>query len=48
MTSFDEQFLAAHGLAPRVLMPDPGEDARDLYQRLGPEAFALKIKEALA
>lgn len=32
--------LTAHGLAPHVLMPSPGEDARDLLTTVGLDRFA--------
>ena len=40
------QMLAA-GLGPAVLLGEPGEDARDLYQRLGPDRFAHAVDHAL-
>lgn len=39
--------LDAAGLAPYVLLPDPGDDARDLLHRTGPAAFATEITEVL-
>jgi hypothetical protein len=39
--------LRAHGLAPHVLMPAPGEDPRDLLARLGPPQFAEQVTAAL-
>lgn len=39
--------LRAHQLAPHVVMPADGEDARDLHTRIGADAFAALIKEAL-
>ncbi|MDN5918672.1 MAG: hypothetical protein L0I76_26845 [Pseudonocardia sp.] len=37
--------LRTAGLAPHVLMPDPGEDARELLARVGPGAFRSLIEE---
>lgn len=34
-------------LAPHVLMPDPGEDARDLYTRVGSDAFNTLLEGVL-
>ncbi|MFI6270716.1 hypothetical protein [Micromonospora zamorensis] len=39
--------LHAAGLAPHVVMPDPGEDARDLYRRLGTAGFEQTIHNTL-
>ncbi|MFB9237851.1 hypothetical protein ACFFWC_20195 [Plantactinospora siamensis] len=39
--------LAAAGLAPHVLLPAAGEDARDLYGRLGPHRFADAVHAAV-
>lgn len=38
--------LRAAGLAPRVVLPEPGEDARDLLNRLGPARFRALIDTA--
>src|SRR5690606_28472058 len=40
--------MLAAGLGPAVLLGAPGEDARDLYRRLGPQRFARAIDRALA
>lgn len=37
--------LRSAGLAPHVVMPDPGEDARDLLIRIGPDAVRALIEE---
>jgi hypothetical protein len=39
--------LRAAGLAPQVVVPAPGEDARDLYQRIGPDRFAALVSTAV-
>jgi hypothetical protein len=40
--------LTAVGLAPHVVLPDPDEDARDLYRRLGARKFTDVVNGALA
>src|SRR5690606_37052575 len=40
--------MLAAGLGPAVLLGAPGEDARDLYRRLGPLRFARAVDHALA
>lgn len=40
--------LTAHGLAPHVLLPAPGEDARDLHTRVGPDRFRALVAEVTA
>lgn len=39
--------LAAAGLASHVLLPGAGQDARDLYRDLGPQAFAAAVAETV-
>lgn len=39
--------MQAAGLAPHVLWPDEGHDARDLYRQLGPAAFAAAVDNAM-
>ena len=49
----DEPGLAAlatltdAGLVPHLLMPEPGEDARDLLDRVGPEQFRVLVNGAI-
>lgn len=40
--------IRASGLAPHVVMPAAGEDARDLYQRVGADVFTALIRNELA
>jgi hypothetical protein len=54
MPDFDPSGLAclrtmlAAGLGPAALLGAPGEDARDLYRRLGAQRFARAVDHALA
>lgn len=38
--------LRAAGLAPKVLIGEPGEDARDILARVGPEHLRAMIDQA--
>jgi hypothetical protein len=39
--------LKAAGLAHRVLLPAPGEDARELHRRVGADQFTTLLQETV-